>query len=509
MTLYGIEGYQQSIPPGLQYVSGSLVIPSRRALESATKKDFRKNEYRGRLLLDPQVYLTNLDPVRFRSRCASLASYAWFECGELEFKKTAKSRVGQRAWDEKRWKIIHEHWTGKMAEGDDIDADAGAIAATQRTVGCEAIILGAPLTTNPNSDLSAEIDWLDRGIAATRKQNLLGLPVLGSVALSERVLTGIDPFENTLIDTIVDQFSTRKIDGVYVVVELGSVSGYYLADKQVFGAILRLADAFKRSGMKRVIFSYPTVAGLAAMLAGADAICLGWYQSERRLRFEDLAEDDEGGIARPAYYCHQFASEIHVGTDLMKVVKAGKLELFVDETEFTKGLIRALRDGKEPKDVAPWRYEPGNHRFARSHFYTVIGREARYIASLDQKQRFEYAKRWLSDAAERAAVMTAIAESSEPLQDRTEVLHQRGWMDTFEDFVGHPEIEWITQVETACGKAEKASRPRRRLSRFPTCSTAAASPVRSAGERSKTLRTNTRNHLSMARHLGRAEARCR
>src|ERR1044071_7388558 len=104
MSLYGIEGFKQSIPPALAYVSGSLIIPSRRTLESATKKDFRKNEYRARLLFDPQVYLTNLDPVRFRSRCASLASYGWFECGDLEFKKTAKSRAGQRAWDEKRRK---------------------------------------------------------------------------------------------------------------------------------------------------------------------------------------------------------------------------------------------------------------------------------------------------------------------------------------------------------------------------------------------------------------------
>src|SRR6266446_1589315 len=212
MSLYGIEGFKQSIPPGVEYVSGSLVIPSRRTLESATKKEFRKGEYRARLLFDPQVYLTSLDPVRFRSRCASLASYAWFDCGDLEFKKTAKSRAGQRPWDEKRWKIIHEYWTGKMSEGDDIGADASAIAATQRTVGCEAMVLGAPLTTNPNSDLAVELEWLDRGIAAASKQNLLGLPVLGSVALSERVLTGIDPFENTLIDTIVDQFSTRKID---------------------------------------------------------------------------------------------------------------------------------------------------------------------------------------------------------------------------------------------------------------------------------------------------------
>lgn len=435
MSLYGIEGYAQSIPPRLSTVSGSLIIPSRRSLESLMKTSFRKNEYRSKLLLDPQVYLSSLDPVRFRSRCASLASYAWFECGNLEFKKTGKSRAGQRAWDEKRKKIIHEYWTGKMPEGDEIDEAARFIAATQVTIGCEAIILGAPLTTNPNSDLGNELEWLDRGIAVARKQTLLGLPIFGSIALSERVLTGIDPFENTLIDTIVDQFSARHIDGVYVVIELGSLNGYYVADKQIFGGMLRLADAFKRAGVTRVVFSYPTVAGLAAMLAGADAICLGWYLSERRLRLEDLAEDDDGGIARPAYYCHRLASEIHVGSDLMRVVRAGKLDFFVDETEFTKGLLRALREGKTPDDVAQWRYEPGNHSFAKSHFYTVIGREARYIASLDQGHRFEYAKKWLADAAERAAIMTSLATRDDPLQNRTEVLHQRGWLDAFEDFV--------------------------------------------------------------------------
>lgn len=47
---------------------------------------------------------------------------------------------------------------------------------------------------------------------------------------------------------------------------------------------------------------------------------------------------------------------------------------------------------------------------------------------------------------------------------------------------GHPGIEWITRAETAYGKAEKASRPHRRLSRFPTRSAAVSGPVRSTGE---------------------------
>jgi hypothetical protein len=435
--LFGIEGYAQRIPPNIPSVRGSIIIPSRRTYESASARGFRKVRYRSRLLLDPQIYLIQLDPVRCETCCARLATYDWFPKGDLNSKRTGRSAAPKK-WIDKSKKIVKDYWTGELPTGDDIDVAQRSVATANLTIGCEAVILAAPLTVNPNSDFRVEIEWLDRGILAARAAAFtIPLPIIATVALSDRVLTGIDPFDNALIETIVDQVSTRAIDGVYIVLESSTVTAYYLADRDAVGALMRLVDAFKRAGIRRVIVNYATVAGLLAVVAGADTLCTGWYRSERRLRFDELPDvESEGGIAFPAYYSHPLASEIQVGDDLMKIAKAGKLEDIADETKFSEGLLRALRSGKKPGDVPQWEYRAGNHTVARGHFYSAIGREVDVLQPLGQEQRYNYAQKWLDRAARLADELAQLSEAPhDRLNARTELTHQRGWKTAFEKFV--------------------------------------------------------------------------
>jgi len=434
MALFGLEGFRASIPEGVKTIDGSIVIACRREFESVAKKNFRKSPYRKHLLLDPQLYLTHLDPARCKSRCAALATYDWFERGDLPEKRTDKSRT-QTKWRDKSKRIIHKHWTGKLPTGKALEAAVRSVAQTQTQIGCEAVILAAPLTVNPNSDLALELDWLDRGLHAARRNSLFPSPVYATVALSDRVLSGINPFENAIVDTIIDQISAREIDGVYIVLELSNLSGYYLASGDAVGALLRLVDGFRRAGVKRIIVNYATVAALLAAAAGADTICTGWYRSERRLNLNELPDED-GGIAVPAYYSHSLASEINVGDDLMRVVRAGRLHDFADETEFSAGLLRALRDGKTPGNVPEWEHRKGNHTASRGHFYSAIGRELGAIVGCDEKQRFEYAQRWLNTAVKLADAMSSLSDPrNDPLNSRTEVTHQLGWQKAFEQFM--------------------------------------------------------------------------
>jgi hypothetical protein len=80
------------------------------------------------------------------------------------------------------------------------------------------------------------------------------------------------------------------------------------------------------------------------MAVGATGWASGWYRSERRLKLDDLL-DDSGGPAKPAFYSHPLASELHP-TDLERARDAGMLDLVADVTPWSEGLLRALRDGK-------------------------------------------------------------------------------------------------------------------------------------------------------------------
>src|SRR4051812_30000912 len=167
MALYGLEGFAQSIPDGLP-VAGSIVIPCKRTKASASTRSFRKGEYRRNLLLDPQLYLTGLEAARCAARCSALATWEWFPTGELQKEKTGRTRTTQK-WMKKSKKIIGKYWTGELPAATAADAAVRDVARAQQEIGCESIILASPLTVNPNSDYSLELEWLDRGLRAARQ----------------------------------------------------------------------------------------------------------------------------------------------------------------------------------------------------------------------------------------------------------------------------------------------------------------------------------------------------
>src|SRR5204863_3374710 len=111
----------------------------------------------------------------------------------------------------------------------------------QANVGCESIILPAPLITELFTDFTIEGMWLDAGLRLAADS---GRSRLATVAISDSCLRPVPPEKNDLVETIIDQVSAREPEGVYLVIET-SQEGYYNAHPNTIGSMLRLVYGFK------------------------------------------------------------------------------------------------------------------------------------------------------------------------------------------------------------------------------------------------------------------------
>lgn len=429
MEFFTPGGYKTSLPAGVPLIAGSIIAPSLKPLPMLLNKNLAKVAYYGRRLLDPQLYLAELDANTCGDRCTKLATYGWFDVGDLQQLKTP-THAQLLKWIRKSRKVIGEYWSGRLPEGAEIDAAIRAALATQQLIDSEALIVPGPLTIDVNSDLSRELDWLDRGLAIGHAE--FDRPILATVAISDRALRGIRVDENPLIELILDHISAREPDGVYIVLELANETGYYCTSQSTVGALLRLVDGFKRrAGLPRVVVNYATVAGLITLAAGADTWCTAWYKSERRLRLDDCADKTEGAAAYPAYYSHPLASEIHLGNDMARLVDAGMLDDLADSTTYSEPLLTALRRGLDANEVLPWRHRRNNLKFSKGHFSTAMARETQTLTALSQEDRFGRVDSWLAHATDLATKINALGD----LHPRTEITHQRNWLKAFREFL--------------------------------------------------------------------------
>lgn len=424
MPFFTPGGYKRSIPEGIPGIAGSIIIPSLKPLDMLQSKNLDEVSYFDRRLLDPQMYLAELDPERCSNRCTKLATYQWFDVGELDTQRTSGHR-GMQKWLQKSKRIIGEHWSGAIPTNEERTAAIQLCLETQRSLGCEALILPAPLTSEPGSNLFTETSWLDEGLAIGRGE--YDLPLIATVAISDLCLRQIDPIDNPLLDSFLDQVTARQPDGVYLVLELATEQGYYCTSQNTVGSLLRLVDSFRQAGVPRVVINYWTTAGMIALAFGADTWCTGYYLSERKFSRTECEDKTTPAAAYPAFYSHPLAGEIHLKGDLDQIVDEGLLDLVADITPFSADLIRGLRKGFAVSDVPDWVHSRNNVTTAKGHFATVMARETAVIEARDEAGRLEYVEKWLSAATRLATKLIAI----EDIAPRTELTHQRSWLRAF------------------------------------------------------------------------------
>src|SRR5690348_1560155 len=321
MSLLAAARYQMAIPEGVTGIDGAIIfpagVPAPTLLRRKQSTLVKKYPHLARRLLDPQLYLAELNPSRCRASCVNLASYGWF--GDSHVEAYDSKKMTQADWRTKSKAKIHSTWTSLAPSGQKaVHTSISVCVATQKALGCEALILPSPLTVDASTDYSAELGWLDEGLRVAAKL-APGIPRLTTIAVSDTCLRGIDPTSNSLLDLILDQVVARNTEGAYVVLEQANEHGYYCSHPNTIGSLLRLTQGLKGAGVNRVVVAFAGVAGLLATCVGADDWCTGWYRGERRLRLAD--HEDQTGRANPTFYSHGLASEFHLQLDLDRAVE--------------------------------------------------------------------------------------------------------------------------------------------------------------------------------------------
>jgi hypothetical protein len=422
---YFLAKFKMAVP-GTDQATGGIIIPSGIASHTLTRRALTQPNLQRRLL-DPQVYLSHLQPDRCRAACAILASYPWFLPEGIAAFDSGQQK--QSEWRAATEATIVQHWRGTPQTANEIRESVDLCIAFQRDLGVEALILPSPLTNNHASDYSREAQWLEIGVE--RSEELApDLPVLASIAISDTCLRGFAPQDNSLIDIVLDQVTARAPWGAYVVIEQANETTYNCTSENTVGALLRLVQGLKAGGLERVVVAYAGTAGLMTLAAGADAWATGWYRSERRLRLADFEQTE--GRAMPAYYAQPAATEFHLANDLTRVRDAGMLDLVRDYTDESQQLLTALDNGLTPDDVPAWRPTQGNITAAYSHYVKAMIRETATISGLASADQVTYTREWLHAATAAASGLYQIGS----FNPRTELNHQRAWRDAFAAVLG-------------------------------------------------------------------------
>jgi len=428
LDFYTTTKYQMAIPDSVTNVSGAVIMPSGIPLHTLQRRNFAKKPHLKRRLLDPQLYLAELSGALCKKACVNLATYGWFATKGLQPYQTAKHRT-QAAWKGTMLAQIGTAWQGTLPTSSRGIEDATRLClATQQQLGCEALIIPSCLTSNPTTPYANELEWLDAGLDLASRI-APKLPTLATIALSDTCLRGVEPYQNVLLDLILDQVSAREPSGVYIVLEQANDTGYFVNHRHVIGALLRLTDEFRRGGIGRIVVSFAGMAGLLTLAAGADTWASQWYRGERRLRLPDF--EDSEGRAVPAFYSHRLAGEIHMQKDLDTLVAAGQLQGISDITPASTGLMAALMANEKVSAVPAWAHRPGNIAKAREHLLHVATRETNNLAQLDENGRHTAVSQWVTSASTLATALYQYA----PFNPRTSIDHQEAWMNAWKDFL--------------------------------------------------------------------------
>jgi len=408
-------------------IDGGVIIPAGIAAPFLLRRDVNKKyPHLRRRLLDPQIYLGEINAKLCTQACTNLLSYGWF--GGYPIDQYDSRQTTQQEWKQKALKDVINKWKGKHpADEEEIASDIETCLNNQVVYDCEKIILPAPMI-NEARDISTALTWIDIGLSIAKRMRL-ETPLLATLAISDNCLRGFDPWSNSILDTLLDQATSRDIHGIYLVPEQASEENYYYTHPNTVGSILRLIEGLKAGGLNHVHVAYAGVTGLLALTVGADTWSSGWYRGERRLRLADFERKD--GRAVPAYYSHSLAAEIHLDSDLDNIVEANLLPRVADETPLSAHLLKALASGKKASSVADWQYRPSNVTSAAEHFISAMVRETKKISSMSATQRLQYGESWLEKAAQLAQDISQIGD----FHARTSLNHQHTWLQAYRGFL--------------------------------------------------------------------------
>lgn len=433
MSFYANIGYNFSLPneSGVELLpDGSFILGSAMPIHQLERRKFdKKHPHLIKRLFDPQLYLAGLDANQAPKPCANLASYPWFGVSELN--EYISKLQNQNQWKNAAVNKIADLWTRQVPSDpcllNTIVADC---IDFQRRIGCHAIILPSPLTTDPSTNYEIELAWLDSSLDNVRHHNI-DIPVFATVAFSDICVNYIDPLNNNLLELILDSISAREVDGVYIVLEQGQEpsDARHCSSTRALQSVLHLVHIFSRDAGLRVATNFLGHFGLACEAAGAEIWGSGWYKSVYRLRLADKIGE---GRAFPSYWTRKAATDIHLNRDFDQLNR-GKLLIpsLVDRTEASNGLLMAAMSGRSSESVINWQYRQSNVKSAREHYFRSSIEAEHYFRSIDgASERLDYIEEWLQEAV----VLSGKIESFLGVARKTNTSHVRSWLAAFRNY---------------------------------------------------------------------------
>jgi hypothetical protein len=343
MSFWLNVGYRFEAPSSI-VPDGSVLLCSAMPMHQLERRRIDKRyPHLRRRLFDPQLYLAGLDASESSEHCAKLASYPWFGVrGLVPYDSGLQNQKGWMATARARIPSLWSH--NAPSDPATVRASVRECIEFQKRIGCESIILPAPLTADPATDFSQELVWLDSALERAREAGV-SVPVFATVAISDICLRYSEPGVNALLALILDSVSAREIDGVYLVLEQGSetADGRHVGNVRTLSSILHLAYLFATDCRLRVIVNFLGAFGLACEAVGAEGWASGWYKSLYRFR---LADKLAGGRSFPTYWSYNCACDIHLERDF-DVLNEEEffLDRIADRTEASSGLLLAASRG--------------------------------------------------------------------------------------------------------------------------------------------------------------------
>jgi len=406
-------------PDGAIIVGSAVDYPSISRRKIDKKFSYMKNRY-----FDPQLYMDKIDPHESPKPCANLISYPWSKTKSvIEFDSDV---FNQKEYKKDLLKRIIDIWNEKEPETEASIVDTvEKVINFQIAIGCEGIILPSPLTKDTSSDYSRELNWLDSGLTHIKK-NGIKLPVFATLAISDSCIRYSKTHENNFLDMITDTISSRKIDGVYFIVEQMSepVDTRYLGNFNAILSSLELIHQFSVECRLKVIVNFFGPFGLVCSAVGASIWASDWYKSLIRYRLADKIGE---GRARPLFWSMPMASDINLKNDIDTIQRSGHFQEVYNETNASKTLMLGLSSGKSVQDIPAWRYRISNNTAAMEHYRLSMIAANNELENSSFEKRLDTVQNWLSNAS-------ALVKKMEPIlgdDSLTKTDHVAAWKDAF------------------------------------------------------------------------------
>ncbi len=364
----------------------------RRALEGKVNAEI--------FLFDPQLYLLDLQfPAGvFPTFAKNLGTYPWigieppdFDSGQLrQFVEGEEELPVEARWKERKDPL--SQWDVTVREA----------VNHQVNMGCDAIILPAPLIQDPETNLERDFDLLERAIQIATP--LRGeKPLYASVPLADGLLAHHDFLENPLIEAIPDTLSAMAgLTGVYIpFLQVSATEQERVASQNGPGSLMRLARRFGSRTDLKTIFNFTESLGIVLHALGAQGYASGYNRKQRRLHISDFIPKKGGGGAFPKFYSMELCTDFLPSRGMERIAKKRLLSpMMRDVTNSSRPLFEALKAKKSVNDSVPdWAEIPGNIAAARHHYFEQHSRSHERVPDA------EAAIAWLQDAEKNWAYL--------------------------------------------------------------------------------------------------------